>query len=313
MLKRILGALILLAVVIIAVTAYLMRPAGVDQARERWMSPEDAIVETAGQSWRVRISGPETAPALVLIHGFSHSLETWQPWAQRLQRDYRVIRFDLPGHALSGVREDNAYSVDDTLEQVSALLDAIAPERFIIGGNSLGGLIAWRYAADNPERVSALILVSPGGYPNLGVADEPAPLPDAVRFYLNFAPQAGVVQATAALYANPSRITPDQLERIGALMRVKGVGEALIARVEQFTLPDPEPDLARITAPALILWGEADRMIPPGHGPRFADAIPDAQLLFIEDAGHMAMEERPDETVLAVRTFLANLAAGAPE
>lgn len=304
MLLRILGALILIAVALVTVLAFLMQPAGLDQAREDWMTDEDRLVQAAGQTWRVRESGPQDAPALVLIHGFSHSLETFEPVSDQLDADWRIIRFDLPGHGLTGARADGVYTVDATVEQVSALLDAIAPERFVIGGSSLGGLVSWRYAAAHPERIEGLVLISPGGYPNLGVGDEPAPVPGPVRLFLTTAPPAGVQAATAALYSDPSRITEAQIDRIGALMRVEGVGGALVERIEQFTLPDPNPVLRTIEAPAVIIWGARDAMIPPTHGPRFAAAMPDAELVLIQDAGHMPHEEQAAEVAGVVRRFL---------
>ena len=281
-----------------------MKPPGLDQARADWMGEEDRLVEAAGQTWRVRESGPDGAPAIILIHGFSHSLETWEPLSDALESERRVIRFDLPGHALTGPRDDDAYSVEATTGQVAALLDAIAPETFTLGGNSLGGLVSWRYAAENPDRVERLILISPGGYPNLGVGDEPAPVPAQVRLFLTTAPDAGVRAATAALYADPSRITEDQIERIGALMRVEGVGQALVRRIEQFTLPDPNPVLRGIETPALVVWGAQDVMIPPTHGPRFAAAMPDSDLVLIQDAGHMPHAERPGEVAGIIAGFL---------
>ena len=304
MLLRILGALILIAVALIALLAFLMQPAGLDEARAQWMTADDRLVDAAGQSWRVRESGPENAPAIILIHGFSHSLETWEPLADALDGERRVIRFDLPGHALTGPRADDAYSVDETVSQVAALLDVIAPESFVLGGSSLGGLVSWRYAAERPERVEGLVLVSPGGYPNLGVGDDPAPVPAQVRLFLTTAPEAGVRAATAALYADPSRITDAQIERIGALMRVEGVGPALVERIEQFTLPDPNPVLRTIETPALVIWGARDAMIPPTHGPRFAAAMTNAELVLVQDAGHMPHAERPGEVAGLVQAFL---------
>ncbi|MGX6647839.1 alpha/beta fold hydrolase [Maricaulaceae bacterium MS644] len=307
MLLRILGALLLIAVLVIAAFAWLMQPVDRSQAEAMWMTDEDRMVEAAGQTWRVRESGPETAPAVVLIHGFSHSLESLEPLADALEIDHRVIRFDLPGHALTGPREDGAYSVDATVNQVAALLDQVAPDSFVLGGHSLGGLVAWRYGAANPQRVDGLVLIAPGGYPNLSVGDVPAPVPQQVRLFLTAAPMAGVEAATAALYADPSRITDTQLQRIHAMMRVEGVGPALVERIEQFTLPDPNPVLREIGTPALILWGQRDAMISPEHGPRFAAAMPDAALVLIEDAGHMPVEEQPDASADAVRAFLDGL------
>jgi len=307
MLLRILGGLLLLVIAVIAFIAWSLRPLDADAVSAAWMTEEDRFVTIGTETWRVRESGPADAPAIVLIHGFSHSLEAWEPWADRLDQTYRLIRFDLPGHGLTGPRADEAYSVSDTVSQVSALLDEIAPEQFVIGGNSLGGLVSWRYAEAHPDRVAGLILVSPGGYPNLGVGDEPAPIPDAVRTYLTLAPEPGVAAATAALYADPSRITPEQLDRIHAMMRVQGNGAALVTRIEQFILPDPTDALSSITAPALILWGDSDAMISPTHGPRFNVTLSNSELMLIENAGHMAMEEQPDITAQAVLNFMSGL------
>ena len=309
MLLRILGALILIAVLAIAVFVFLTRSGAPDQTAEL-PTGADRYVEAAGQTWRMREEGPAGAPALVLIHGFSHSLETWDEWAQDLSRDYRVIRFDLPGHGLTGAREDGAYSVADTVAQVAALLDVAAPERFVLGGSSLGGLVSWRYAADHPDRVQALVLVSPGGYPIHGVTDEPAPIPLPVRLYLNTAPEVGVRAATRSLYADPSKVTDAQVARIREMMTTPGVQDALLRRLELFTLPDPEPDLARVAAPALLVWGAADVMVPVAHAARFEAVMPDARVVILENAGHMPMEEAPDDSLLVVRNFLAGLAEG---
>ena len=305
-LLTLLGILILLAVVAaIAALAWLTRtpePA----------PPPEAVsgeyrVEAAGLNWRVRESGPANGPALVLMHGFSHSLEGFEGWAEALSDSYRVIRLDLPGHGVTGPHPDGAYSNEDTTAQVAELLDALELDRFVIGGNSLGGLVAWRYAADNPERIAGLVLISPGGYSINNVGDEPVEVPLPIQMYLRLAPDAGVRMATETLYGDPSRLSDARVEEIAQMMRQPGIGEALIARLNQFTLPDPEPVLATINAPALILWGAEDRMIPVSHGERFAAIMPNARLITYEGAGHVAMEEIPDDTAADVRAFLEGL------
>ncbi|MFC4726387.1 alpha/beta fold hydrolase [Glycocaulis abyssi] len=301
-LLTLLGILILLAVVAIAAFVWLTR------TPEPAPPPEPAAgertVEAAGLNWRVREDGPAGAPAIVLIHGFSHSLESFDGWAEALSGDYRIIRFDLPGHGVTGPHPDGAYSNEDTAAQVAELLDTLELDRFAIGGNSLGGLVSWRYAAANPDRVAGLVLVSPGGYSINNVGDEPVEVPLPVQLYLRLAPDAGVRMATQTLYGDPSRLTEDRIAQIGQMMRQPGVGEALIARLQQFTLPDPEPLLATIDAPALILWGTADTVVPASHGPRFVDAMPGARLITYDGAGHMLMEEYPAETAADVQVFL---------
>ena len=304
MIKRIIGALILLAVIVIAVLAFLGREPDAAEIESAYFTEDDRIVSAAGMDWRVRETGPEDAPVLVLIHGFSHSLEAFDPWAAELEDAWRVIRFDLPGHALTGPREDGAYTVDDTVAQVSALLDEIAPDRFALGGNSLGGLIAWRYAAENPERVSALVLAAPGGFANLGVGEEPADVPAAVRMFLTSPMEMTVRPATERLYGDPERLSDADVTRITDLMSAPGVGQALAERVAVFTLPDPEAALAELDVPALILWGAQDAMIPVDHAERFDAAMPDAEVIVYEDLGHLPMEEDPERTAADVRAFL---------
>ena len=311
MIWRILGVLLLLIVALAAWVVWAHRPLSSDTLADRYMTAEDRFVTAADMDWRVRESGPATAPAIVLIHGFSHTLEGFDAWSDDLSGDYRVIRFDLPGHGLTGPRADGAYSNEATTEQVAALLDIVAPERFVIGGNSLGGLLAWRYAAAHPDRIDGLVLVSAGGYPNLGVGDEALEAPSPLQFFLKWAPEAGVRQATEALYGDAERLTNDRVTRIRHFMRAEGVGDALIARISQFTLPDPEPALSEITAPALILWGARDAMIPADHAARFDAALTESEAVVLDGVGHMAMEEAPEQTLPLVRGFLDQIYDGA--
>lgn len=304
-LLTILGILILLAVAAIALFVWFTRspepaPPPAPAAGERQ-------VEAAGMSWRVREDGPQGAPVIVLMHGFSHSLESFDGWAGALSDTYRVVRFDLPGHGVTGAREDNAYSNEQTVAQVSGLIDVLELDRFVIGGNSLGALVAWRYAATSPDRVAGLVMVSPGGYSINNVGDEPVEVPVPVQLYLRLAPDAGIRMATQSLYGDPSRLTEERIAQIGQMMRQPGIGDALVARLTQFTLPDPEPVLSTVNAPALILWGEADVIVPASHGPRFVAAMPDARLVTYEGVGHMAMEEIPEQSAADVRAFLEDI------
>lgn len=304
-LLTILGILILLGVIAVALFAWFTRTP--EPAEPPAPVAGERMVEAAGMTWRVREDGSAGAPVIVLMHGFSHSLESFDSWAGLLSDDYRIIRFDLPGHGVTGPRSDNAYSNDDTAAHVAELLDALELDRFVIGGSSLGGLVAWRYAAHHPDRVAGLVLASPGGYSINNVGDEPVEVPVPVQLYLRLVPDAGVRMASQALYGDPSRLSEERIAQIGQMMRQAGVGEALIARLEQFTLPDPEPLLATIDAPTLILWGTADAIVPAAHAPRFESVMPDARLIVYEGAGHVVMEEIPGQSAADVRAFLQDI------
>jgi pimeloyl-ACP methyl ester carboxylesterase len=305
--------LILLVAAAVAVGVYAWRTHG-DQpvaTVSPYMLAGDRIVEVDGARIRVREEGPEGAPALILMHGFIYSLETWDAWAPALSADWRVIRFDLAGHGLSGPDPQQRYSPEERAAFLGAVMDALGVERAVIGGNSLGGLAAWRFAATAPQRTRALILVSPGAYPYNGVTDIAVSPPPPMKFFLSTAPDAGVRVALAGIYADDAKVTDAQVARMRDMMRQPGNGDAYIESIEEFTLPDPSAALASITAPTLILWGAEDAVIPPEQGRRLAAAIEGARLVEYPGVGHAAQEEAPDATIADVRAFLAALPADA--
>ena len=270
-----------------------------------YLTADDRLMNIAGANVRVRIEGPQDAPPIILMHGFIYSLETWNAWATDLKKDHRVIRFDLLGHGLSGPDPQRRYSPDERAAFVGDVMDALGVERAIIGGNSLGGLAAWRFAAKNPERASALILVSPGGYPANGVEDTPLSPPAPMALFLRTPPDAGVALTLKNIYGDDSKATPEKVKLVGDMMRQPGNGEAYVQSIEEFTLPDPEPLLNSINVPTLILWGAEDAVMPVDHGRRMKEAIPDARLIIYDGVGHVAQEEAADRSIADVREFLA--------
>ncbi|MEO1659158.1 MAG: alpha/beta hydrolase [Pseudomonadota bacterium] len=277
---------------------------GTETVRELSDPSTERFVEVAGATVRVREEGPEGAPVILLLHGFSFSLETWDAWAEALSASYRVVRYDLLGHGETGPDPFERYAPAQRAAFIADVMDALGHEQVILGGNSLGGLAAWRFAANNPERVGALILVSPGAYPINGVADEPVPVPPAVALYLRAVPEMGLRASLKRIYADPGVISEERIETIGEKMRRPGNGEAMVRSLEEFVLPDPTAELANVEAPTLVLWGEADQVIPPSHGQWLVDAIPNAELITYPGVGHVAHEERPEATLKDVEAFL---------
>jgi pimeloyl-ACP methyl ester carboxylesterase len=270
----------------------------------RYVTPVDRFVDIAGARVRIREEGDPSAPPLVLIHGFAHSLETWDGWAEALESEYRVIRYDLLGHGLTGPDPKERYAPEERAGFLGEILSALNIEDAIIAGNSLGGLAAWRFASNNPDRVTALILISPGAYALNGVSDEPADIPAAMKAYLLTAPEAGVRASAELIYADDLRITDERIAVMRDMIRREGNGKALIRSLEEFTLPDPTEALAQIAAPTLILWGEGDILIPVEQGRRIESAIPNARLIAYPGVGHAAQEEAPEQTAVDVISFL---------
>lgn len=271
---------------------------------EKYVTASDSFKNIAGARVRVRDEGPRDAPAILLIHGFTHSLETWDDWAKALKDDYRTIRYDLLGHGLTGPDPKERYAPPERAAFVGEVMKALDLDHAILAGNSLGGLAAWRYASDNPAMVDALVLISPGAFPLVGVGDKPAEIPAAMKAYLMTAPEAGVRASAEIIYADDSKITDARLATMRDMIRREGNGAAMIKSLEEFTLPDPAALLSRIATPTLILWGEEDVLIPIEQGREIERLIPDARLIAYPGVGHAAQEEAPAQTLADLKDFL---------
>ena len=265
---------------------------------------QDKTITIDGIDIRYRDEGLKDGETLVMVHGFTSSLETWDALAKNLKADYRIIRLDLPGHGLTGPDPKERYTNEETVEFLGRFLVEVNVEAPILIGNSLGGLVSWRLAAKSPEKVSRLVLIAPGGFSINGVTDEPVLVPLMVRMFLTKAPKAGIKHATSALFADPSKLTEARLKEVRDMMVAAGNGDAFVARAASFTLPDPTADLQSVVAPTLLIWGEKDVMVPAAQGAKFAENIPNAALKIYSDAGHVPQEETPEQLAADIRTFL---------
>ena len=158
------GILIAIAVLFAAYLAATWAPErSLDELRSRWAPSPSIFLDVAGMQVHVRDEGPrEDECPLLLIHGTSSSLHTWDGWVQALKSKRRVIRFDLPGFGLTGPTPDGTYTIDRDISVAIAILDRLNIRRCVAGGNSLGGTIAWRTALTHPSRIEKLILVDFG-------------------------------------------------------------------------------------------------------------------------------------------------------
>jgi len=299
----------LLALPFSACSPSTLTPERASSLTSPYFSSSDTLVTLDGVELRYRDEGSKDAQTIVMVHGFTSSLETWDAIANILKTDYRIIRLDLPGHGLSGSDPSGDYSNRRTIDLLNLLLTQLNLDDVTIIGNSLGGLVAWRAALDNVDTVDNLVLISPGGFSINGVTDTPVDVPTMIKYYLTKAPAAGVKQATTALYGNPSKLSVARLKVIEDMMKQPGNGDAFVARAGQFTLPAPETDLEKIKAKTLIIWGDKDIMVPPEHGPKFIDAMPNAALKTYSGVGHVPQEEVPARLAADIKAFLKDKAS----
>ena len=303
--KRVLIGLLALALVLLGAVAWLYAP---DRERAEleavYARPPSRFVEALGVRLHVRVTGPEGAPAVVLLHGFGSSLQTWDAWAAALEGEHRLVRYDLPGFGLTGADPTGDYSDARSVAVLLALMDRLGVARASLVGNSMGGRYAWMAAALHPERVERLVLVSPDGFasPGRGYGAKPE-VPEIMRALPYVLPSALLRASLKPAYADPGVLTEPLFGRYRDMMLAPGVRQAIVDRMGQDVRVDPVPLLGRIEAPTLLLWGERDAMIPVSNAADYLRAVPDARLERLPGVGHVPQEEAPG-SVAVLRRFL---------
>lgn len=311
MIRQLLG----LGVLAVALALPLLRADDlpVEALASRWAAPPSEFVELQGQLVHLRDEGPRDDPVpLLLLHGTSSSLHTWDGWAKELRGQRRVLRLDLPGFGLTGPWTGNyqgrPYLAEAQARFVLDLLDKLDLPRVTVVGNSLGGEVAWRLAVLAPQRVDRLVLVDAAG---LRIAPQEVPLAWRVARM----PVLGQVsewvltrslvrQGLASVVGDPRRITDAQVERYRDMALREGNRAALRERLLAWRWEDGVEHVRGVQAPTLILWGGRDRLIPPEAAQRFAADIPHSAVVRFDDLGHIPQEEDPVRTVTAVKAFL---------
>jgi pimeloyl-ACP methyl ester carboxylesterase len=306
----VLAAIVIFAAVFI--TANWAPERSVAELKTRWAPPPSTFIDALGMQVHVRDEGPREDPSpIVLLHGTGSSLHAWESWARALVPRRRVIRFDLAGFGLTGPSPDGTYSLDDDVRLVVVMLDKLGVRRCVLGGNSLGGAIAWRTALAHPARVEKLILVDAGGYP-----PHPTSIPLGFRLARlarlplvsmpleHTLPRSLVEQGFRSVYGDPEKVTQEQIDRSVELTQRAGNRRALLARAAQRRTGILAERIPELKLPTLILWGGNDRLIPPEDAERFHREIFGSTLVIFEDLGHAPEEEDPARTVAAVKQFL---------
>jgi pimeloyl-ACP methyl ester carboxylesterase len=295
-----------------------------EELEPRWGGPSSVFLNVAGMRVHLRDEGRRDDPSpIVLLHGTVSSLHTWDGWTQVLAGQRRVIRLDLPGFGLTGPSPDGTYSFDHDVKLLDTILDHLGIERCVLGGNSLGGGIAWRTAVAHPSLVEKLILVDAEGYPtrpiSMPLAFHFAGMPFHEWFVRNTYPRGLTEQGLRNVYGDRRKVGPELILRTRELTQRQGNRRALIERGRQWLRPATQAHrIAEVKVPTLIIWGGRDRLIPPDTAQRFHHDISGSTVVIFDNLGHMPQEEDPARTVAAVKQFLgldvnsAELAAAEP-
>ena len=322
MLRKFAAILLTLVAVLAAGWLALKRPDIPYETLESSYTVADSRFLTVSDEIKLHYTdtGPRDAPVIMLVHGFAASLHTWQPWVRQLEKTYRVVTLDLPGHGLSRVPE-GGVSIGYFVDTVDALAGKLDVDRFSLAGSSMGGNVAWQYALAHPDRLDSLILVDAAGWPDAGRENTPLifrllRIPVARRLMKDLDLSGLIEDGLRESFADPQFVTEAMAERYAALSRAPGHRDALLRLAAGGSSRDKasREALSVITVPTLILWGEQDNVIPVAHAQAFEDAIPGAVAITYPDAGHVPQEEVAAQSVGDLLGFLdRHASAGARE
>lgn len=316
-----LGKILFGIIVLLVIAFVIFRTPDTDPAEMRakyGAAPSQFIALDNGLTVHLRDEGPQDAPAIVLLHGSNADLHTWDPWTQRLSEDYRIIRFDQIGHGLTGPAVDGDYSTEAFVATVAQVADKLGLQKFMLGGNSMGGKVALAYAINHRERLDGLILVDAGGVPiksdagggggNIGFTI--ARMPVVNNLVTQITPRSIIEQSLSQSVSNQAVVTPQAVDRYWELLRYPGNRAATLARFGQPLYSFNAAQVQQVQVPTLIIWGEEDALIPFDSAAWFAENLPDSTSISYPGIGHLPMEEAPEKSANAVRKWLGERTLG---
>ena len=262
------------------------------------------------------VHGKEDGPPLLCIHGFGASLYSWRNFVAAgspLLAKYKVFTIDLKGCGKSPKVYGNDYSIQDHADLIYEFIHEHDLRNLTLIGNSFGGalslMLALMFNDHDPTRLKSIVLIDAGAYVDL------------IPFYLKVLswPVVGFLGAHLVpsklaacmvlrkAYYDRKKITKDQVKNYAAPLSLPGARHALWQTGAKI-IPPNFPQLAGrygdIKVPTQIIWGENDKIIIPECARRLKRDIPQAELVWVPQCGHVPQEERPEITIPAVMTFL---------
>ena len=293
-------------------TKLLTRPRDVS-----WPDSIDLIYH-AEHSWFTRINGvrmhyqeagDESAPPLILIHGFISSNLVWSDvFLPLAEAGFRVIAPDLPGYGYSDKPADGEYTIESQARAVLGLMDRLGIDKATIVGASYGGAVAAAIALDSPERVERLVLVGTVS------SDEPK---KKLLLRISCLPIIGDIVTPLFLSSRwvLRKRTEEVYRRIGHpldehklaarhhLLATANVHRAMIRTARRWSANRIQRDASLIRQPTMLVWGDTDTHIPISEAFYLRDAIPNARLVVFRNCGHLPPAERPQRFVEVVAEF----------
>ena len=309
--KILLGLLAAIAIAFIALFAWgYASDIPLNELKTKYANAESEFVDLGdGLIVHLRDEGPKDAPAIILLHGSNASLHTWDGWVDRLKGTYRIIRFDQAGHGLTGPHPEDCYSSACFVDTVDKVASERGLTKFTLAGNSMGGNISYMYARAHPGRLEGLILVDPSGAPAakkpaLPIGFRIAMMPGINRLARVITPRSMIEKSLSQSVSHQAVVTKENVDLYWNLLRRAGNREATARRFANYAKREQATPIEPSPLPALILWGEEDKLINVGAAPWFAKQFTGSKTIIYKGIGHLPMEEAADKSASDVAAWI---------
>lgn len=299
-----------LVLLILLIKGAVYKDISVEDLKKEYTNEHSKFIEIDGMQVHYKDEGKGFP--IVLIHGTASSLHTWDAWTNNLIKTNRVIRMDLPAFGLTGPNATADYSIKSYTNFLHQFLEKIKVDKFHLAGNSLGGNIAWNYAAEHPQKVKKLILVDASGLPT----NKPQPAifkmaktPVLSSLFLYVTPKFFIKKNMEEVYADNSKISDALITRYHKMALRVGNRQAFIDRAKIDFKMGSKANLEKLKSiknPTLLIWGAKDTWIPLDNGKRMDSVLPNSKLVVLENSGHVPMEESPAESLSILNAFLSD-------
>ena len=258
-------------------------------------------------------------PTLLLYHHFYGNVLTWRKVMPHLAQIGTVAAFDRPGFGFTqrppreGWNGSNPYTRAWSATAAARLLDHLGADRAVLVGASAGGTAAIETALRYPDRVEALVLISPAITGDVGapgplrpLLNRPGVLAVGERLVERLVGDITEDRVAGGWY-DPSRVEPGDVEAYDRVFDVDGWARGYLEVMTAEQPPNLRGDLSRIGVPTLVISGDSDRTISPAATRRTASAIPGARFEVLPGCGHTPHEECPERLADVITAFVDGL------
>jgi len=232
--------------------------------------------------------------AVVLLHGLFGQPENWRPILENLANEFHLFAPQLPLDRQPMRDSRSSPSIHQLTDHVKSFFDAVGIERAVIGGNSLGGQVAIDFCLRYPEHAERLVITGSAGLFERSLSG--GSIPKVTRQFIR--------EKACEVFYDPSYVTEELIDEVQAMLMDRTYVRFLIRVAKAARDYNVKSELEKLKLPALIVWGQDDKITPPVVAQEFKEHLDHAQLVFLERCGHSPPIEQPEAFSRILREFL---------